>query len=157
MSSRTFCDRCGCCIDTQHGNSEMELRICNHTAQGAVYHLDFCDRCTQSLKMWMSNLPNREVKYREAHLPFLKDGSFANVVLRLHDGARPSSFRRRSWPAGETLAFNVTADEVRMVRYVSGECAYNDLTAEDFRAHDWCEWICIENNGEDDDEEEDGC
>lgn len=142
MSSRTFCDRCGCCIDTQHGNSEMELRVCNHTIQGAVYHLDFCDCCTQSLEMWRSNLPNRAVKYLEMNHDQLQGGTFGDAVARIRDGADPAWFYRQAWLKDHDvgkLGWTLSKINTRLLRIISDDGHSYDLTAEDFLANDWCE------------------
>ncbi len=140
MVNKKFCDRCGSYIPPTMRHSEVELNDDHHGS----YH-DYCDRCTQSLKMWMHNLPNREVKYIEAYPSVLEDGTFADVFLRVSEGASSARFHRRSWPEGNCLGFwmgHVNKEfgiKTKFVRIISEDGYSELLTDEDIKASDWCE------------------
>ena len=153
MVNKMFCDRCGVHIPPTMRHSEVELNDDHHGS----YH-DYCDRCTQSLKMWMQNLPNREVKYLERDHPQLKDGTFGDVMTRLKDGAFPEHFYRQGWMGEEKdggyLAFTESVKDIRIVRVLPTKCRKDDLTAEDFLAKDWMEFRWVGNRDDDDGYEE---
>ena len=142
MVCKVFCDRCGAYIPPTMRHSEMELNDDHHGS-----YRDYCDRCTQSLKMWMQNLPNREVKYLEADHPILEDGSFGDVMARLRDGACAAHFFRKAWlkedGKGGYLGFTESAKDIHIVRILSGDGRSDDLTDEDILAKDWVEfrWV----------------
>lgn len=146
MVSKKFCDRCGVHIPPTMRHSEVEFNDDHHGS----YH-DYCDRCTQSLKMWLGNLPNRQVMYRQLYPEPLEDGTFADVVRRIEEGASLEDFRRESWPEGEYLKNPIGFPDLqRSPGY--GENA--PLTAEDYKAQDWMEDRLDEAGGEDGEDEE---
>ena len=155
MVNKMFCDRCGVHIPPTMRHSEVELNDDHHGS----YH-DYCDRCTQSLKMWMQNLPNREVKYLEMGHPILENGSFGDVVARLRDGACAAHFYRQGWVGegkrGGYLGFTEADHNIHTVRVLTGDGRSDDLTDEDFLASDWMEfrWVDIDVKGEDEGDEE---
>ncbi len=145
MATKTIitCDRCGAAIEpaskTGIQHTKMELTTLDRKHVNAP--IDLCDRCTQSLKMWLGNLPNREVKYWERGYPFLKGGSISDVMLRIAEGAPVEDFRRQSWSVGEVLG--IDGIQRRLIRVLSEEGHSDDLTAEDFQAEDWVQKLRI--------------
>ena len=155
MVLKKFCDRCGVRIRPNDECSEMHL-------SGGWGKSDYCDRCTQSLKMWMQGLPNREVKYLEANHPVLEDGSFGDVMARLRDGACAAHFYRKAWvkedDKGGYLGFTESVKDIHIVRVLTGEGRSDDLTDEDYSAKDWTEFRWVDDaikDGDGEDEEGD--
>ena len=151
MTTKTFvcCDRCGATVEPAARStiSHTKLQVTTYDREYINAPKDLCERCTQSLKIWMQGLPNREVKYLEADHPILEDGSFGDVMARLRDGACAAHFFRKAWlkedGKGGYLGFTESAKDIHIVRILSGDGRSDDLTAEDILAKDWVEfrWV----------------
>lgn len=155
MTTKTFvcCDRCGATVEpvARSTISHTKLQVTTFDREYINAPKDLCERCTQSLKMWLGNLPNRQVMYRQIYPEPLEDGTFTDVVRRIEEGAFLGDFRRESWPEGEYLKNPIGFPDLqRSPGYGENE----PLTAEDYKAQDWMEDRLDEADGEDEEGDE---
>lgn len=164
MTLKRFCDRCDSQIPSKGYWTSVHVAMVEQSIPSGEQDYDLCDRCKQSLGIFLDNLPNRKIKYLEQELYPLRDrGTFGDVVARLHAGADPRDFHRQAWAddaRGGFLGWDVVVRGAHLVRVLSEDGHHIEMTAEDFQASDWCEDRYDEGphcvyNGEPDEPEDD--
>lgn len=165
MTLKRFCDRCNCQIPGK-GYTRMHVAMVDQSIPFGEQDFDLCNRCTESLGLFMDNIPNRKIKYLESEFFDLRDrGTFGDVVARLHAGADPRDFHRQAWAddsRGGYLGWDVVVRGAHLVRVLSEDGHHVEMTAEDFQASDWCEDRhdegphCVWNGEQEEQEEQEG-
>lgn len=152
----TVCDRCGATIVPAHKSGILHSKLEVTTVDREYINApkDLCEQCTQSLKMWLGNLPNREIMYRQKNPDLLEGGTFADVVARIDEGASMERFTRAAWPDHNPLGWEWRSDETgestRLCYFIDGYCT-EPLTVEDLTATDWMELPAEMGNSSDSD------